>query len=231
MNDQSQRGGFEQDLLDRLKLFVAERDASIESEEASAVRTSTARRLAPRLAVGGAVAMAAAGVVLALSAGSSSTSSAFAVETGPGGGTLVSVNALEDAAGLEGALEEAGIHSQVTWLQPGSACREPHFTGVTGDEGRFLRPVAWDGTTAPAAPAGTVTIAIGLQEAEKGELPKSDVIMLSVDPSAFSADQTLVLSGSPAPYGGNPEGGYTANVKVAEGAVGACEAVSVPAAG
>ena len=40
----------------------------------------------------------------------------------------IKVYSLEDASGLEGALAEAGIPSQVSWLPAGTTCREPHYT-------------------------------------------------------------------------------------------------------
>jgi hypothetical protein len=46
-----------------------------------------------------------------------------------------------------------------------------------------------------------------------------------LDPAEFDSDKTLVLTGSPAPFAGDPTGGSTAEVRVAEGDVAPCEPV------
>ena len=48
---------------------------------------------------------------------------------------------------------------------------------------------------------------------------------LNLDPEAFRPDQSVVLSGAPAPYGGDPEGGSIAKLGIAEGPVEPCEPV------
>ncbi len=48
---------------------------------------------------------------------------------------------------------------------------------------------------------------------------------LNLDPEAFRPDQSVVLSGSPVPYDGDPEGGSVANLGIAEGPVEPCEPV------
>ncbi len=65
--------------------------------------------------------------MLIVSAGGDNPSKAFAVEPQKGGGVKIKIYSLEDASGLEQALEEAGIRSQVTWLPAGKVCREPHY--------------------------------------------------------------------------------------------------------
>jgi hypothetical protein len=231
MNEHKEPGaGFERELGDRLKLLVAERGARIEAEEAAIARTSTARRIAPRLAVGGAVAAVAAAAVVAVSAGGSGTPSAYAVEKLPEGGTLIKVGALEDPAGLEAILAEAGIHSQVDWLAPGMTCREPFFTAEQ-NTGRAIEIAHWKGdATTPGTP-GAVIVAVGAQAAESGTLSADKVFAISIDPSAIAAGQTLVLYGSPVSYEGNSEDGYRSYVGIAEGEVGACEPVAGPVGG
>ena len=72
-------------------------------------RPATAwRRRGPRLALGAAMALAAVAVALIVSAGGDNTSAAFAVEPQAGGGVTIRIYSLEDASGLEQALEEAG---------------------------------------------------------------------------------------------------------------------------
>jgi hypothetical protein len=51
---------------------------------------------------------------------------------------------------------------------------------------------------------------------------------LNLDPEAFRADQSVVISGSPAPYGGDPEGGSFTKLGIAEGPVEPCKPVSAP---
>ena len=244
-NQTTPRAGFELDLLDQLKLFVAARGATLESEQATAFRGPATRQLAPRLALGGAVASAAVAAVLAISAGSDSTPSAYAVETQDGGG-LIEIHSLNDAAGLEGALEKAGVPSQVTWLAAGMTCREPHFkssaVNVPMPDGASTRFDGFDvtqvnhllgeqGTDGPASPPLTVGIGnLGQREAmerdvAQGKIAAEDAPQFTIDPTAFAADQTLVLSGSQVPYDGDPEGGSAAHVRIAEGDVGPCEPV------
>jgi hypothetical protein len=54
---------------------------------------------------------------------------------------------------------------------------------------------------------------------------------INLDPKAFRPDQSVVLSGSPAPFGGDPEGGSVANMGIAEGPVQPCEPVPSPPSG
>ena len=73
-------------------------------------RPATAwRRRGPRLALGSGIALAAVAVALIVSAGGDNTSKAFAVEPQDGGGVTIKIYSLEDASGLEAALEDAGI--------------------------------------------------------------------------------------------------------------------------
>ena len=100
--------------------------------DAAAASTATItkpawRRRAPRLALGAGVALAAVAVALIVSAGGDNTSKAFAVEPQEGGGVTIKIYSLEDASGLEQALQDAGIQAQVTWLPAGKVCREPHY--------------------------------------------------------------------------------------------------------
>lgn len=52
---------------------------------------------------------------------------------------------------------------------------------------------------------------------------------VSLDPGSFRPNQSLVISGSPIPYGGDPEGGYRAQLRVLEGPVQPCQPVPAPA--
>ncbi|MBS1892617.1 MAG: hypothetical protein JST59_15070, partial [Actinobacteria bacterium] len=106
---ENQRDDFESRLLGHLKAIVAERgdQASRREAAAPAPRLPAWRRRAPRLALVGALALAAVAVVLIVTAGGSKSSTAFAVEPRPGGGVTIKIFSLEDAAGVEAALKEA----------------------------------------------------------------------------------------------------------------------------
>jgi hypothetical protein len=234
-NDDSR---FEERLLDELKAVVAQRSPEEETAAGGAPR-SRARRRAPRLAIGGAAVLAAAAAVLALSSGSDNTPKAFAVEPQEGGGVTIKVLSAEDGAGLEAALAEAGISSQVTWLPAGMTCREPRFTPSS-------TKTALGGTIGVlnvAGPGPALTIGVMSaeqyrarhQEYKSGEISESEfdesTPNISLDPEGFRPDQTVVISGAPGPYEGNPEGGYEARFAVAEGPVEPCQPVSVTGSG
>jgi hypothetical protein len=54
---------------------------------------------------------------------------------------------------------------------------------------------------------------------------------INLDPANLRPDQTVVLSGSPRPYNGDPEGGYEARYAIAEGPVEPCAPVPAPPSG
>jgi hypothetical protein len=195
------------------------------------------RRRGPRLALGAATALAAIAVTLIIGAGGANTPAAFAVEPQEGGGVTIKIYSLEDASGLEAALEEAGIRSQVTWLPAEMVCREPHFTpSIVHLPGGG----AIGGMTMGGPGVGGMTIGIGSTQRwresfgkyRRGEISQDEmrnsVPNLNLDPAAFRPDQSLVLSGAPAPYDGDPEGGSVAKLGIAEGPVEPCEPVPAP---
>lgn len=191
------------------------------------------RRRGPRLALGAAMAVAAIAVALIVSAGGDNTSKAFAVEPRAGGGVTIKIYSLEDASGLERALEEAGIKAQVTWLAAGMVCREPHYkesiVHLPGG-GSF-------GGMTMGGPGGPMTIGVGSTQRwresfgkyRRGEISQEEmrasVPNLNLDPAAFRPDQSVVLSGTPVPYAGDPEGGSIAKLGVAAGPVEPCKPV------
>jgi hypothetical protein len=191
------------------------------------------RRRGPRLALGAATALAAVAVALIVSAGGDNTPAAFAVEPQEGGGVTIKIYSLEDASGLEAALKEAGIRSQVTWLPAGMVCREPHYTEsvVHLPGGGAL------GDTSMGGPGEPMTIGVGSTQRwresfgkyRRGEISQDEmrnsVPNLNLDPAAFRPDQSVVLSGTPVPYDGDPEGGSIARMGIAEGPVEPCEPV------
>lgn len=224
--------GFEQRLLDELRTVVAERGA----QQATATEGATPRaawRRAPRLALGAVAVLAAAAAVLIFNSGGDNAPRAFAVEAQEGGGVTIKVYSLKDASGLEQALEDAGIQAQVTWLPAGMTCREPHYTPsiVHLPGGGSLGGMAMGGPG-----VGGMTFGVGSTQQwresfgkhRRGEISDDEIPNLNLDPEAFRPDQSVVLSGAPALYDGDPEGGSVAKMGIAEGPVEPCEPVSAP---
>ncbi|MDQ2629937.1 MAG: hypothetical protein M3Y75_03030 [Actinomycetota bacterium] len=228
---------FQERLLDELKTVVAQRGAEQEASAETAAHSPRWRR-APRLAVGAGAVFAAAAAMLVFNSGNDNTSKAFAVEPQDGGGVTITIYNPEDAAGLEGALAEAGIRSQVTWLPPGMTCREPRFAKST-----VKSPLGGEfGEIGAAGPGEAMTIGfISSQEWEerrqkylRGEISDAEYespANILLDPESFRADQTLVIAGSRGPYDGDPEGGFEMRIGIAEGPVEPCESVEVPDGG
>lgn len=223
-------GNFEQRLLDELGAVVAERGAERAAATEGTAPTPAWRR-APRLALGLGAMLVAAALVLIFDSGGDNTPRAFAVEPQEGGGVTIEVYSLEDAGGLERALEDAGIPAQVTWLPAGMTCREPHFepSRVKLPGGGSLSGLNMGG------PGEAMRISVGptqrwrkrFGEHRRGEISDQELYgslaNLNLDPVAFRPGQSVVLSGSPGPYDGDPEGGFEAWVRVAEGPVEPCE--------
>jgi len=218
---------FEQRLLDELKAVVAERGAE-QATATEGAKPTPAWRRAPRLVLGAAAVLAAAVAVLIFSSGGGNTPTAFAVEPQEGGGVRIKIYSLEDASGLEGALEEAGIEAQVTWLPAGKVCREPHYTPSVV---HFPGGGSFGGMTM-GGPGG-ITIGIGSTKAsrenfrryKRGEISADELANINLVPEAFRPDQSVVLSGTPAPYDGDPEGGSITKFGVAEGPVEPCKLI------
>ncbi|HVO53246.1 MAG TPA: hypothetical protein VMT37_02430 [Solirubrobacterales bacterium] len=169
-----------------------------------------------RLALGGAAALAAAGAVLFVSAGGDNTPAAFAVEREDGGGVRIQIYNLGDPEGVEQALEEAGVRSQVTFLPAGMTCREPHYQPsmalLRTLEPNQSQPQPWAGFDYESID-GPLTIAVGdyqqRQEMDEeirdavrqGDYAAADWPSFVIDPSGLRPDQTLVMSSSPTPAG------------------------------
>ncbi len=239
MSEQPTRDNdFEERLLDRLKAVVAERDAAEAGSRASAPGPSGPPWRRPaRLALGAVAALAVAALVFVFSSGGDNPSKAFAVEPRQGGGVTIKVFNLEDAAGLEKALEDVGIKAQVSWLPAGTTCRQARFkpstvkTSLGGSIGGM--------TIGGPAPALTIGVISARQyrkrwrEYRRGEISAAEYREsspnLSLDPASFRPDQSVVLFGSARPYGGDPEGGYEAHIAIAEGPVEPCRPVTAPA--
>ena len=228
--------------LDRLgdalqRAAAADLDAAASAEAQAAAPFW--RRRGPRLGLSGAVALTVAAAALIVSAGGDNTSSAYAVETQPGGGTKIEIFSLDESEGVEQALEEAGIASQVTQLEAGMACREPHYQPSMAMlrtlEASQPQPQPWAGFNYESKD-GPLTIAIGdyqqrqemdeeIREAvRQGDLSGGGSPSFVVDPTGLRADQTLIITNSPIPE----QVGTVGQVRVAEGEVDPCE--PVPAA-
>lgn len=228
---------FEERLLEQLKAVVAERGAA-EARRAPEREPAAApawRRRGPRLALGAGIAVAVLAVaVLIFSAGGGQTPKAFAIQPQAGGGKTVRIFSLREAAALEQALERNGIKAQVNWLPTGMTCREPHFTPT---QVHLPGGGSFGGMTVEGPLAPGLTFQIGStklwrkratnrhwQKRHKG-VPLGD---FNLDPAAFGPDQAVVISASPLPYLGNPEGAFEASFGVAEGRIGPCEPVPGP---
>ena len=228
--EQKPQSDFEQRLLARLKAVVAERGTTAAAGEAAKTQAATPawRRRAPRLAFGAGVALAAVAITLIVGAGGDNPSKAFAVEPQKGGGVTIKIYRLEDATGLEQALEDAGIQAQVTWLPAGKVCREPHYTpSIIHPGGGTFGGMSMEGP-------GGITIGIGSTKASResfgkrirGGISDDELANVNLDPKAFHPDQSVVISGTPVPYNGDPEGGSITKMGVAEGPVEPCKLVS-----
>lgn len=228
---QTPGGGFEERLLAELKAVVADRAAAaarMEAEDHVAAKPAWLR-FGPRFALGAGIALAAVAAALIVSAGGDNPSKAFAVVPREGGGVTIEIYNLEDASGLESALAEAGIRSQVTWLPVGKVCREPHYKPsiVHLPGGGTLSGMTMGG------PGGPMTIAVGSTQRyresfgkhRRGEISDDELANLNLDPAAFRPDQSVVISGTPTPFNGDPEGGSIASLGVAEGPVEPCQPV------
>ncbi|HET7416818.1 MAG TPA: hypothetical protein VFJ61_04220 [Solirubrobacterales bacterium] len=233
--NRNQESRFEERLLDELKNVVAQR-AEEREQPLEAATHSTVRRQAPRLALGAVAVCAAAAAMLVFNSGGDNAPKAFAVEPQDGGGVAISVYSAEDSKGLEGALADAGIRSQVTWLPAGMTCREPRFTqsSATTSGGGSI------GGMTLAGPGQAMTIGVMSPEQRdqlwnehvNGEISGDDFYAatgnVSLDPAGLGPDQTVVISGSRGPYDGDPEGGFEAQLAIAEGPVEPCDPVAVP---
>lgn len=225
-------GNFERRLLDELKTVVAERATTTESATAA-----PAWRRAPRLALGAVAVLAAAAAVLVFSSGGHNAPRAFAVEPQQGGGVTIKIYSLEDAAGLERALERAGIPAQVNWLPAGTTCRDRRLTPATAKTSMGGRTGGFE--VGGRGPALTIGIMSPQQYREqwraykRGDLSpgkaRESIPNISLDPESFRRDQVVVISGSPNPFDGDPEGGFQAQFQVVKGPVEPCKPVPEPA--
>lgn len=200
--------GFARSLRAELKAVVAERGAEQAARTAaSEPRPEPAwRRRGPRVVLAGAAVVGVAAVALVIGAGGDNTPAAFAVEAQPEGKISVEVRSLEDPAGLETALQDAGVAASVSYLKRGMTCEEPRFEADSAVRSRGL-------VTAPGAIVGGPP---------SGEGP----LTFTIDRDEVKPGQTLVITAWPQP--GALLG--DADIEVVQGAVAPCQPVPAPAA-
>jgi hypothetical protein len=194
MNEGQKGDNFEERLLGQLRVVVRER-SEMPAFQAPTRAAGGGRSwgLGPRLALGGAGVAAVAAAVLVIGSGTDDTPAAFAVEPQGEGNVRVEISSLSDAKGLERALDNAGINSNVEYLEAGETCKEPRFKRVVPGPGK---PVE-------------VNIAMNVG---------SGATTFTINRDAVGPGQTLVVVASPAADGRpGPVG-----VQIAGGAVGAC---------
>jgi hypothetical protein len=198
------------DALHGAALVNLDRAAAAEAER------SFWRRRGPRLGLGTAAALTAVTAALIVSAGGDNTPAAYAVETHPSGGVKIKIYNLGEPEGVEQALEEAGIASQVTYLEAGMVCREPHYQpsmALLHTLGSGPQPQPWAGFDYESS-EGSLTIAVGnyQQRREMDEELRESVRQgdrsaaaeapsFVIDPTGFRPDQTLIMTSSPTPDG------------------------------
>ena len=154
---------FEAQLLEDLRAHVLGRTHPGPQNPASSRRW---RR--PLTLVGAA---SAAAITLAIVFPASHNSPAYAVSDGPNGTIDVQVNSLEDAAGLQAALQQRGVRSQVLYLGSNMKC----------SPGRY-KP-------APSVPDSETQFSIGEQ------------ITVTLDRRDLGPDTTVVIAASRIPNG------------------------------
>jgi len=185
---------FARRLRAELKATVAERGAAPTATASRSAKPAWRRR-GPRAGFAATAVIAVAAAALIVSAGGGNTATAFAVESQPEGEVTVEIRSLEDAPGLEDALDEAGIRASVSYLATGMACKEPRFQPVSGAENDHAL----------------------VSSQMNGDGP----LVFSIHRDAVGPGQTLVITAWPRP--GVLLGG--AQMKVAEGTVAPCEPV------
>jgi hypothetical protein len=194
---------FARRLRAELTTIVADRAAA--QTTTSATTRSVWRRRDPRLAFAGAAVTVLAAVALIVSASGNDTPAAFAVEAQPEGEVSVEIRSLEDAKGLEEALDEAGVPASVNYLVTGMTCKQPRF-----------QPAPW--------PDGARAISMARVTGD-GPFAFSGPLHFSISDDAVESGQTLVITASASPDGLFSVG---TKVEIAEGDVAPCE--PVPAA-
>jgi hypothetical protein len=210
---QSPETEFARRLRAALTAIVAERGAAQVAQVATSATAARPawRRRGPRLGLAVTAVAAIAAAMLIVNAGDGNTPAAFAVDAQPEGMVNVEIRSLEDAEGLEQALDEDGVPASVNYLPAGKACREPRFRTVLSPErARTIIQGKKNGDGpnggAPYGPSGPLTF--------------------SISRDGVGPNQTLVITASASAEGQGFDSGT--QVKVAEGTVVPCEPVPAP---
>jgi hypothetical protein len=178
---------FEERLLTRLKAEVTKRGTSEEASAGGAAVTQARSRRPPHLALG-AIAVIASLTALALSAGGNNTPAAFAVEAQPEGEVRVEIRSLEDAKGLEEALDEAEIPASVNYLATGMACKEPRFRLAPWPDGD--RAIV----TGPGSGTGPFVFSVG-----SGTVGPGQTLVITASGSLDAGAEVELAEGAVAP--------------------------------
>ena len=186
-----------------------------------------------RLIFGAACTAVLVAAAMILTSSDVATPAAYAVEAQPGGGVKIKIYKLSDPEGVEQALEEAGVASQVNYLKAGMACREPHYQPSMAMlrtlGGGQPQPQPWAGFNYESAD-GPLTIAVGdfqqrqamdkesREAARNGDASGADWPDFVIDPTGLRPDQTLIITSSPTPDGyQQPGSGQQPGVDITRG--------------
>jgi hypothetical protein len=195
---------FEAALLQDLRDEVALRGSApmsapreIRADAPPTVASRSVRRRRSILATAVAAAATAAAWVTVPTPGASP---AYAVSATTDGNVTVTVDRLEDAAGLQAALREHGISAVVDFLPGGMVCR---------DEGRYAQ--------ASSDHRGLLSTSI-----------QGSSLTFSIPRNWLAPSETLVISLSTSPSPGEHDTVFAMGFGVAEGPVGQCEPAPFP---
>jgi hypothetical protein len=125
----------------------------------------------------------------------------------------------------------------VNWLPAGVTCRDRRLTPSTVKTAMGGRAGGFE--MGGRGPALTIGITSRRQYREqmraymRGDLStdeaRESIPNVSLDPDSFRPGQSVVISGSANPFGGDPEGGFQAQFQVVKGPVAPCKPVPEPA--
>jgi hypothetical protein len=212
------RDRFEERLLTELRAHVARNaDAHTPARAPRRARRRIALRPRPIAAAGALLAAAAVAVVLA--SGGDGADPAYAVTPQSDGSVTVSVTSLDDAAGLQAALRDAGVNAVVRTVPTGKMC-EPNAPAQAPRSGRMMV-----GGTSRAGGATTFTVsADGIRDGDAllittsgdGSDGPSSISFAMVD----GADTSCTIVDAPTPAPGAPDAGG----RVTSGRAGARDA-------
>ena len=198
---------FEDRLLHELRGIVAAEPAA-ERERRPSWTWIAPRRLVPAV---GTVVLAGVAAVAAVQLVGGGAAPAYAVSKNDDGTVTVEIASLEDAAGLEAKLRDAGIPAVVQYLPPGKACKQP-WPGATPAPGSLSSP-------------GGMPIKGGVEHTSDGRTRFTMSRNLPTDVTLVI--MTQVVSAADGPAGARSPSAI--GVMLAQGRVQPCEIVDAPA--